>query len=578
MPASSREPQKAKHKVYSVRRGSGSRVADFDAPTLGYHKRKDSSGQERNSYQWPVGEKGRTARYYRHVPHRSRAKSIEDDAYSHAPAGMYRDTEPLSRVHEVRPQRRSVDQGGAATNRERPVSVNDLPLDSREYGRDVGPPPSTRGWAAVNELGRSRTTKERAPQHGLTSSYSRPRVSSFDHPISSERYDTFDQDDRYREPRGRERPESPTRTGDPSVERRGFGIRPGSQVFAPPEPHRRDFPLESSYHDDWRLEQEKSDRLLAEQLQADEREREPREKDVRRREDGHIYDRTFDRGRDRSHETERDPNSDRERERERERAVEQQPPPASHQERHQSRRDTDFRDDGSGLRSRDFSEAATAGLAGAAAGSAFAFKESTDLQSTSGGPSRPGDADEDYRHRMEKVQRELGLVPGLDRQEESDPDRERRRREREERRRSRHSTRARDDSISGEFGSGGSVSSHEQEPGDRRRESRSFEKPTGEGSLRPPGLTRKPSVLDEPMMKNKTAVIMDNSRSDYRENRVRIVDPPTEETDRRPKGILKKPTEKFPEDQHGVREGVAPLKDVRWPLGNPFRLVRLRVC
>jgi len=58
------------------------------------------------------------------------------------------------------------------------------------------------------------------------------------------------------------------------------------------------------------------------------------------------------------------------------------------------------------------------------------------------------------------------------------------------------------------------------------------------------------------------AQIIDNSLSEKRENRVRIVDPPTEEEERKPKGILKKPTQKFPEHPNMVREGVAPLKDV----------------
>jgi zinc finger CCCH domain-containing protein 13 len=44
---------------------------------------------------------------------------------------------------------------------------------------------------------------------------------------------------------------------------------------------------------------------------------------------------------------------------------------------------------------------------------------------------------------------------------------------------------------------------------------------------------------------------------------VRIVDPPTEEEEKKPKGILKKPKEKFPDYPDEVREGVAPLKDVR---------------
>jgi hypothetical protein len=71
----------------------------------------------------------------------------------------------------------------------------------------------------------------------------------------------------------------------------------------------------------------------------------------------------------------------------------------------------------------------------------------------------------------------------------------------------------------------------------------------------------KPSILDRPMT-DEPAQIIDNSMSDRRENRVRIVDPPTEEEDKKPKGILKKPTEKFPDHPNAMREGVTPLKDV----------------
>jgi hypothetical protein len=64
-------------------------------------------------------------------------------------------------------------------------------------------------------------------------------------------------------------------------------------------------------------------------------------------------------------------------------------------------------------------------------------------------------------------------------------------------------------------------------------------------------------------MNQEQVQIIDNSMSERKENRVRIVDPPTEEEERRPKGILKKPTPKFPDHSGGMREGVAPLKDVR---------------
>lgn len=63
---------------------------------------------------------------------------------------------------------------------------------------------------------------------------------------------------------------------------------------------------------------------------------------------------------------------------------------------------------------------------------------------------------------------------------------------------------------------------------------------------------------------SEQAEIIDNSASTRRENRVRIVEPPNEEDkyDDRPRGILKRPTAKFPEDPNPIREGVAPLKDV----------------
>jgi len=70
------------------------------------------------------------------------------------------------------------------------------------------------------------------------------------------------------------------------------------------------------------------------------------------------------------------------------------------------------------------------------------------------------------------------------------------------------------------------------------------------------------SVLDKRI--SEQAEIIDNSASTRRENRVRIVEPPNEEDkyDDRPRGILKRPTPKFPEDPNPIREGVAPLKDV----------------
>jgi hypothetical protein len=46
------------------------------------------------------------------------------------------------------------------------------------------------------------------------------------------------------------------------------------------------------------------------------------------------------------------------------------------------------------------------------------------------------------------------------------------------------------------------------------------------------------------------------------QKQVRVVSPPRDKSDQRPiRGILKQPTSQFPEDNHPIREGVAPHKD-----------------
>lgn len=55
--------------------------------------------------------------------------------------------------------------------------------------------------------------------------------------------------------------------------------------------------------------------------------------------------------------------------------------------------------------------------------------------------------------------------------------------------------------------------------------------------------------------------LMDEAaRKDKERSRVRVVSPP-KEPEKKPKGILRPPTQKFPEDPAPIREGVAPLKD-----------------
>jgi len=166
---------------------------------------------------------------------------------------------------------------------------------------------------------------------------------------------------------------------------------------------------------------------------------------------------------------------------------------------------------------------------------------------------------------MEQVQRELGRAPATEERgstESTDPDRERRRREREQRQREKDEREFAEPKLNAGIGLTGI---NEQPPPPALR--RSFEDTPSEVTASSvsgqpnQALRRKRSILDEPMT-NEPVQIIDNSYSDKRENRVRIVDPPTEEEERKPKGILKRPTQKFPDHPNTIREGVAPLKDV----------------
>jgi hypothetical protein len=69
-------------------------------------------------------------------------------------------------------------------------------------------------------------------------------------------------------------------------------------------------------------------------------------------------------------------------------------------------------------------------------------------------------------------------------------------------------------------------------------------------------------VLDARIVQEPNSLALIEPTTDRDGNRVRIVSPPR---DSPPpvKSILRKPTEKFPEDPNPIREGVAPLKDAK---------------
>ena len=700
----SKEPRKTEHKkLYSVNEGTTSLVADIDvpAPRERHHRRRESDSGDRGLYKGSSIDRERERKgYHLNGPARGREKSIEDDdAYSYTDAaGMFRETAPVWR--ESRPRRGSMDRGGGS--RERPTSIMD---DPRRSNKEIGPPPSTRGWDKLNEgLGRATSMRDRprnvpqsptrarvpgspnrarVPQSPTRGRYAEPRGSgdpyyvpprttSEDRHNLPERHDQYEYDER-REPRRYERRNSVTRgeRPDPSVERRGFGIRAESQDrfprgsdesferqnryrdsgYAVAEPHRRDTAPDLNYHEERRLEQERNDRLAAERVKNEEREkqweREARE-GTRRRDDDRSYNREYDRERDQRRE--RDLDMDRERELQRERMMQPQPEHERHHHRHESNRDRDYGNENAPRASGEtlaqppgLSQAAVGGIVGAAgAGAAayglnksfnreddrdkqrdrlsprppppethsdeglhqpdrdrrtgdkdrglgFAFEHPPEpprsappmrdypepqqhrvsvderdfgrppQQEDRAQPSAPPaaiDPDEDYRRRMEQIQRELGRGPD-DRNADSDPERERRRREREQRHRERELRNGDAPSV---------ISTATYDSAATSRMPGSYENGSVAGTnstaSRPSGLTRRPSILDQAMENEPGAQIIDNSMSDRRENRVRIVDPPTEEDAPKPKGILKRPTQKFPEHPNAMREGVAPLKDV----------------
>ena len=161
-PAKSQEPRKMEHKkIYSVNTdGDAKLVADIDAPAR-HHRRRESV--ERGGYLNTGAERDRGRKDY-HASGRSRARdaSVDDkDAYSYTdPAAMYATTEPKWRPEGSRARRGSVDRGAS---RDRPVSMLVEPSyggDPRSSAKDLGPPPSTRGWEAINRPGRSSTIRE----------------------------------------------------------------------------------------------------------------------------------------------------------------------------------------------------------------------------------------------------------------------------------------------------------------------------------------------------------------------------------------------------------------------------------
>jgi hypothetical protein len=204
------------------------------------------------------------------------------------------------------------------------------------------------------------------------------------------------------------------------------------------------------------------------------------------------------------------------------------------------------------------------------------------------------DPDEEYRRRIQQAQVELeGLSMQRSKDDErSDSDREKqRRREREERDRERRQSRDRDSrresdennappkvarsQARGSFIDSQADQRHNRLPTDRSITGEFVEEPDSiprgysrepsqatAGVMPPPSPAVK-STLPPPDVAPRSKSADPNASISSSERRVTIVEPPKEEKIPDPplKGILRKPTEKFPEHPNPTREGVTPLKD-----------------
>ncbi|OWY49575.1 quinate transport protein [Alternaria alternata] len=519
------------------------------------------------------------------------------DGYSYTdPASMYRDTEPAWR----RPRAGSLERSSRPTS-----MISDRP--ARASTRELGPPPSTRGFDKINSIprphGRS-SSIERArdiPKYdpypdtslGRSSSTRNSRTPAAIH--QEPRRDTY-RDDYDRQSRGVENKRHSTAFEDREVTTRGFGIAPGPPALAhdhhtldrqplyPPAEPPRPRPQEPSshYYQPERAEarmpdpRASRDRDIAPPQDYDKRPRErERERESRSEEKGSFVQTAagavagvaatlagagYMKNRDKDRGSDRDSSGERERERRkeyderdrrdrpderRERKSEgrrnslqpQQPPPAAVPvpvpapapapapaqiaapdyppiEPERKLRERRYEDDD---------------------------REKVPLVPSRKPPSSEGSGDERPRHYVDRdAERRREPAP----QEATlDPDEEYRRRVQQEAERASRSTRDRDSDSDREKSRRSKKDERDRSrgPEDRSRASPPRDRPM---SVYDGGMVQEPETLDRES----------TSKS------VQIVEPPKEPV-APVKGILRKPTEKFPEDPEPIREGVAPHKD-----------------
>jgi hypothetical protein len=540
----------------------------------------------------------------------ARLTDLGDDGYSYTdPASMYRDTEPAWR----RPRAGSVERSARPTS----MIVDRAP---RSSARELGPPPSVRGFDKINNIprhhGRSSSierTRE-APKYESYSDSAPSRTSSTRHhapaihqePARDHRRDTYTEGYDHRSRESENRRHTAEHLPDPQVASRGFGIAPVNPalahdhhvvdrppIWAAPEPaHARVDDYGAPYHSPHRASTHMPDPRLSDSrdprasesrlprgreaagppVSYDNYEKRPREREgsgsgfvpavagaatgVAAAVGAGAYMKSREKDRE-----ERNSSEEREREKERERRRLHDERDSRDKVDDRRERRADDRDEKRDRRPeerrpeerrpeerrpeerRDVVTPNPPYPAPSDVGGRPRVRHEEEEKSSRKAPSSEGSGDERPRHYVNQ-DAERRREPAPSAEAALDPDEEYRRRVQQEAERSSRATRDRD----------------QGEPdGARRRERSSSRSPRESPPLptRPnerSGSTYDGNLVQEPESFDKLQADQPGSKS------VTIVTPP-KEPQPAVKGILRKPTAKFPEEPEPIREGVAPHKD-----------------
>ncbi|KAI4716934.1 hypothetical protein E4T48_06875 [Aureobasidium sp. EXF-10727] len=604
VPAASHKDHSHK-KVYSIDGGGKSRlVADIDINTThGSSHRRNSV--DRNSDRHATSHH-RHKGYHLSGP--STRRSENDQGFSYTdPAAMYRETEPRWR-HRA---------GSVEATRPRPTSALVEQYPPRSSARDLGPPTS-RALDKFNDgAGRSNSTRE-LPRSSNRLSYQEPQYSD-GYTSSSGRHHTAVHQDRSRDayPREPERARPMHRYEDRSVERRGFGIRSGSQDrhnhnhnmnkgssesfdayysdrdrdYLPPrsDPRPYDYPRESDRDREYRPRDK--DRLRDEGY-ASERDRHherdrrdhnrrDRDRDVTPRGSGDSLTNTIlpaaatavgamaaaaygsdavAKGRDREYE-ERERDREREREREKDRSREQRERDQEY-ERKQREREREIRDREREKREYERERDRDVEREDEKERERTHDRETRTRERDRDRPRHSSSSDSGQdRHRSSRRHRTLGA-------DRSPPQEKDARLGADDRQRvpeadHTHPTDERQRVPERERPAPADLAEVDPDEDYRRRIEQAQR--DLQGSHDNADSDRERSINNNEPVASRTAPPAAAAAVDYsesRDHRVRIVEPPSDREDSQPiRGILKRPTQKFPEDPNPMREGVKPLKE-----------------